>query len=59
MESLEKDVLKIKGEMSLSDQNTSQLADSHLPDEVMKFYGRSQEIEQIIQPIVTREQALL
>ena len=59
MESLEKDVLKIKGEMSLSDQNTSQLADSHLPDEVMKFYGRSQEIEQIIQPIVTREAGIV
>ena len=55
VESLEKDVLKMKGEMSLSDQNTFQLADSHLPDEVMKFYGRSREIEQIIQPIVTKK----
>ena len=53
IESLEKDVAKIKGEMSLSDQNTSQLAD-YLPDEVMNFFGRAQEIERVIQPIVTR-----
>ncbi|XP_044173065.1 uncharacterized protein LOC122957172 isoform X2 [Acropora millepora] len=33
--------------------------DSHLPDEVMKFYGRSQEIEQIIQPIVTRKAGIV
>ena len=59
VESLEKDVLKIKDEMlriqgSLSDQNTSELADC-LPDEVMKFFGRSQEIQQVLQPIVTRQ----
>ncbi|KAK2563804.1 Regulatory protein AfsR, partial [Acropora cervicornis] len=41
------------------DQNTSQLADSHLPDEVMKFYGRSQKIEQIIQPIETRKAGIV
>lgn len=59
VESLEKDVREIKGKVSLSDQNTSQLADSHLHDEVMKFYGRSQEIEQILQPIVTREAGIV
>ena len=59
VESLEQDVLEIKGKMSLSDQNTSQRADSHLPDEVVKFYGRSREIEQIIQPIVTTEAGIV
>lgn len=54
VKSIAKDVREIKGMLSLSDQTTSQLADSYLPPEVMEFYGRSQEIEQIIQPIVTR-----
>ncbi|XP_067020411.1 uncharacterized protein [Acropora muricata] len=57
VESLEKDVQEIKGKVSLSDQNTSQLPDSHLPDEVVKFYGRSHIVnillEHIMQPIVT------
>ena len=59
VESLEKDVLKIKGEVariqgSLLQQNTSELADC-LPDDVMEFFGRAQEIQHIIQLVVTRK----
>ena len=56
LESLEEDVLKMKGEMSRNqaDQNTSELADC-LPEKVANVFGRSQEIKQIIQPIVTRQ----
>ena len=54
IESVEKDVQMIKDERSRSDQSTAQLVDC-LPDEVMNLFGRSQEIKQIIQPIITRE----
>lgn len=55
LESLEEDVVKMKGEMSRNqaDQNTSELADC-LPDKVANVFGRSKEIQQVIQPIVTR-----
>ena len=58
-ESLEEDVLKMKGEMSriqgsLSDQNISELTDC-LPDKVANVFGRSKEIQQVIKPIVTRQ----
>ena len=59
VESLEDDVLNIKGEISriqgsLSDQNTSELANC-LPDKVANVYGRSKEIQQVIQTIVTKK----
>lgn len=59
VESLEEDVLKMKGEMlriqgSLSEQNTSEFANC-LPDKVKDFFGRSKEIQQVTQPIVNRQ----
>ena len=59
VESLEGDVLKMKGEMSriqgsLSAQNTSELTNC-LPDKVANVFGRSEEIQQVIQPIVSNE----
>ena len=59
VQSLEEDVLKMKGEMSRIqgsslDQDTSELADC-LPDKAANIFGRSQEIQKVIQPIVTRQ----
>jgi len=54
LESLEEDVLKMTGEISRNqaDQITSELAD-FLPDKLSNVFSRSQEIEQVIQAIVT------
>ena len=59
VESLEGDALKMKGEMSLiqgslSAQNTSELANC-LPDKVANVFGRSEKIQQVIQPIITKK----
>ena len=59
VERLEDDVLKMKGEMSriqgsLSDKNTSELANC-LPDKVANVFGRSQEIQQVIEPIEAKK----
>ena len=59
VESLEGDVLKMKGEMSLiqgslSAQNTSELANC-LPDKVANVFGRSKEVKKVIELIEAEE----
>ena len=59
VESLEGDVLEMKGDISriqgsLSAQNTSELANC-LPDKVANVFGRSEKIQQVIQPIITKK----
>ena len=57
VENLEKDMLKIKGEISslqgtLSEKTTHEVPDC-LPDEVEEVFGRSQEIQLITQAVLT------
>ena len=59
VESLEGDVLKMKGEISriqgsLSAQNTSELANC-LPDKVANVFGRSKEVKKVIELIEAEE----
>ena len=61
VEHLEKDVLKMKGDISrihvsISEQSTHQLSNC-LPDEVTDVFGRSQEIELVTQTILTEQVA--